>query len=207
MGKDGSLKEAIYHSIFEKIVNGEYKPNQILNEKELVLQCGCSKSPIRDALITLCNEGVLRCIPRYGYEVIRMTRDDIMQILNYRLILESGLLYSCYDRITDAQLTELANVDELCNCSVDNVWTRWSNNQSFHSLLASYSSNEYACLRLSESMQQLKRAYAQFLWNEWDSMTQPKDMRYHSQIIQQLKNHNIEKAIEYLKADLADFGM
>jgi len=207
MGKDGSLKESIYHSILEKIFNDEYKPNQILNEKELVAQFGCSKSPIRDALITLCNEGVLRCIPRYGYEVIRLTRDDIIQMLDYRLILESGLLRSCYHHISEAQLVDLAEVDELCNCSTEDVWIHWGYNQSFHTLLASYSSNEYACLRLSESMQQLKRAYAQFYWNKWDNMTQPKDMRYHSQMIENIRKRDIDQAVEYLKADLADFGM
>ena len=61
----------------EGIFSGEYKPNQILNEKELVEKYGCSKSPIRDALITLCNEGVLRNIPRYGYEVIRLTKEMV----------------------------------------------------------------------------------------------------------------------------------
>lgn len=207
MGKDGSLKETIYHSILEKIFNGEYKPNQILNEKELVARFGCSKSPIRDALITLCNEGVLRCIPRYGYEVIRLTRDDIIQILNYRLILECGLLYSSYGQINEAQLAALAEVDELCNRSAEDVWIHWGHNQSFHTLLASYSSNEYACLRLNESMQQLRRAYAQFYWDKWDNITQPKDMRYHSQIIDNIRKHDIDKAVDYLKADLADFGM
>lgn len=207
MEKDGSLKKAIYHSILEKVFNGEYKPNQIINEKELVDQFKCSKSPIRDALITLCNEGVLRCIPRYGYEVIRLTRDDVTQMLNYRLILESGLLCSCYEQISESQLADLAEVDELCNCSAEDVWIHWSYNQSFHLLLASYASNEYACLRLSEAMQQLKLAYAQFYWNKWDNMTQPKDMRYHSQIIENIRRRNIDKAVEYLKADLADFGM
>lgn len=207
MGKDGSLKEVIYHSILEKILNGEYKPNQILNEKELVARFGCSKSPIRDALITLCNEGVLRCIPRYGYEVIRLTRDDIVQVLNYRLILESGLLRSCYEQISEAQLADLTAADELCNCSAEDVWSHWEYNQSFHTLLAACSANEYACRRLGESMQQLKRAYAQFYWNTWDNMTQPKDMRYHSQVLENIRKRDIDKAVEYLKADLDDFGM
>lgn len=35
--------------------------------------------------MTLCNERVLRNMPRYGYEVTRLTMDDINEMLEFRL--------------------------------------------------------------------------------------------------------------------------
>ena len=70
-GKD-SLKDAIYNAILESIISQEYRPNQVLNEKTLVEKYGCSKSPVREALVSLCNDNVLRNIPRYGYEVVNV---------------------------------------------------------------------------------------------------------------------------------------
>ena len=90
-GKD-SLKDAIYNAILESIISQEYRPNQVLNEKTLVEKYGCSKSPVREALVSLCNDNVLRNIPRYGYEVVRLTVEDIQEMLQFRLVLEGGLL-------------------------------------------------------------------------------------------------------------------
>ena len=57
-----SLKSLVYQETLDGIISGAYKANQILNEKELVQKFGVSKSPVREALIALCNEGVLRNI-------------------------------------------------------------------------------------------------------------------------------------------------
>ena len=52
-----SLKNMVYQAILNGIFTDEYKPNQIINEQELVQKFGCSKTPIREALVTLCNRG------------------------------------------------------------------------------------------------------------------------------------------------------
>ena len=74
MSNPSSLKDTIYKAILQDILSYEYKPNDILNEKALVEKYGCSKSPVREALLELCADNILRSIPRYGYEVIRVTR-------------------------------------------------------------------------------------------------------------------------------------
>lgn len=94
-----TLKDTIYQKIMNGILSLEYKPNDILTERELIEKYGCSKSPVRDALVTLCNEHVLISHPRYGYEVVRLTQEDVKYILEYRLLLESALLGSSYARI------------------------------------------------------------------------------------------------------------
>ena len=48
-----SLKNMVYQAILNGIFTDEYKPNQIINEQELVQKFGCSKTPIREALVTL----------------------------------------------------------------------------------------------------------------------------------------------------------
>lgn len=207
MKAEKNLKSIIYQSILEGIFSDEYKPNQILNEKELVEKYGCSKSPVRDALITLCNEGILRSIPRYGYEVIRLTRETVEQVLQYRLILESGALRLSYQKITKEQIEELKRVDVLCNKSEDGIFNHWDSNEAFHLKLLSLSGNHYAVQELKRSMDLLKRAYAQFYWDKWDNALVPSDMKCHKEIIACLENKDIEGAISCLATDLQDFGI
>ena len=61
-----SIKEQIYYAILEDILHGEYRSRDVLNERSLVEKYKCSKAPVREALLLLCNDHVLRSIPRYG---------------------------------------------------------------------------------------------------------------------------------------------
>ena len=78
-----SLKNMVYQAILNGIFTDEYKPNQIINEQELVQKFGCSKTPIREALVTLCNEGILRSFPRFGYQVVSVSREEAQNILDF----------------------------------------------------------------------------------------------------------------------------
>ena len=62
MADKKSLKEQVYAAVIRDVISGEYPPNAILSEKQLIERFSVSKSPVRDALIELCNEGVLRSI-------------------------------------------------------------------------------------------------------------------------------------------------
>ncbi|MDO4267256.1 MAG: GntR family transcriptional regulator [Eubacteriales bacterium] len=203
--EQNSLKSIVYQKTLDGIIQGEYKAGQIINEQELVEKFGCSKAPVREALIALCNEGVLRSIPRYGYEVIRLTGRDVAEILRYRLILESGLLMDGFRNITEEQFQALEELDRLCNASVDDMWEHWDYNARFHLALVSCSGNTYAQNQLKKSMDILKRAYAQFYWDKWDARYNPVDMRHHQEILSCLRSGDIEGAVQALDLDFGDF--
>ena len=107
MPNEQSLKDYIYTSILQDIVNSEYTPNQIITEKEIIQKYNCSRSPVREALISLCGDNVLRNIPRCGYQVVHITLEDIEDIQRYRLVLECGMLRFFYNTITKDQVNRL----------------------------------------------------------------------------------------------------
>lgn len=45
-----TLKERVYRGIYEAVTNGEYRPNDILTENQMIEKFGVSKSPVREAL-------------------------------------------------------------------------------------------------------------------------------------------------------------
>ena len=68
-----SIKEQVEERLFEDIVCGVYPPGTVLNEGTLTKKFGVSKSPVREALVTLCRDGVLMNIPRCGYQVVPLS--------------------------------------------------------------------------------------------------------------------------------------
>ncbi len=200
-----SLKTMVYEGVLNSIIIGEYKANQILHEQELIERFQVSKSPVREALIALCNDEILKNIPRYGYEVIRLTSKEVKQILEYRFILEGGILRSNIEGVITEKLDELEALDEQCNESVEDMWLHWEYNTKFHLKLCEIAENEYMQKELMRSMDVLKRAYGQFYWDKWDGKYNPSDMKNHNQIIECIKNKDIEGALHNLRLDLDDF--
>lgn len=200
-----SLKEQVYSSILEDIISLEYRPGQILNEKQLIEKYDCSKSPVREALMALCAEGVLRSIPRYGYEVIRLTKDDIYEMIHFRCILEGGFLYEICGRITEQQIQHLEKLDEKCRAANRDVWEHWEYNTEFHMSLLGYAGNTYASEELERCMSRMKRAYAQAYWDKTDPEL-AFDTRHHAQIIAAIRKKDAEEARKLLVDDLYDFG-
>ena len=140
---------------------------------------------MREALITLCSEGVLKNLPRYGYEVVRLTEEDVRGILSFRLVLEGGFL-----RLGDfsrARLEELRRLDASCQKATDDLWRHWEANTQFHLALIACSGNQYAWQHLKSAMGILKRAYAQFYWGKWNSFSPAMDVRCHCGILDALE--------------------
>ena len=76
-----TFKARVYRGIYDAVTTGEYRPNDILTENQMIEKFGVSKSPVREALVELCKDGVLINIPRMGYQVRAVTLKEIMDIL------------------------------------------------------------------------------------------------------------------------------
>ncbi len=204
--KTKNLKEFVYNSILEDIYASVYAPGDIINEKALIEKYECSKSPVREGLLSLCADGVLKNIPRYGYEVIRLTKDDIYEMLQFRYALEGGILKERFKYITQNDYDELDKIDELCKINDTDARTHFEYNIRFHIKLVESCGNKYATDQLKKCMVRLKRAYAQFYWNPRVDIMFSMDTKHHKEILKNLKNNNIDQALFYLKEDLNDFG-
>lgn len=204
--KAKNLKEQVYQAILESIYASEYLPDQILTESELIQRFGYSKSPIREALSALCHEGILRNIPRCGYQIVALTSEDIQNIQQYRLILESGMIQAGFSHMTEDYFRKLEHLATLCSQHTDNIISHWIYNRDFHVALISAAGNAYACEQLSNSMMLLYRAYAQIHWRKTHEPFSLSDMKYHTRIIEALRKKDLDSAIAYLKKDFQDFG-
>ena len=205
MKNEISLKEAIYNAILEDVLALEYIPGQILNEKAMIDKYNRSKSPVREALQALCMDGVLRAIPRCGYEVVRLTTDDIREMLQFRLVLESGMLRARGAKLTEAQLGRLEEIDRCCTEAAADPWTHWGYNVQFHLKLISFCGNSYAVSTLERCMARLRRGYAQMYFNKPE--TEPEiDTRHHKPLLAALRAKDMDRAVEILRADLNDFA-
>ena len=87
-----SLSEKIKRDVRDKILFlREYKPGDQIKEAQLADEFGVSRAPIREALHELAIEGLVVLKPRRGMFVIKLTRQEIKEIFEIRLILEERI--------------------------------------------------------------------------------------------------------------------
>ena len=204
-----SKKKLVRDHIISSVVDGAYPPGTILSEKGLVEELSFSKSPIREALVELCNENILRSIPRFGYEVIRLTNEDVHDIRNLRLSLECGFLMRYGKDISAEKIQELYRLlDEEQNAegSYVDVLKNWEENTNFHLALFAAYRNPYAFRVLQDALNRQTRAFAQFYWDKWRQRKLVVTEGAHRDFLDALCRGELEKAAKLLEADIRDYN-
>ena len=64
-----TLVDQIHDRILEIIIQEDVSEKSVFTEGKLVQQFQVSKATVREALVRLCNENILRSIPRFGYVI------------------------------------------------------------------------------------------------------------------------------------------
>jgi DNA-binding GntR family transcriptional regulator len=72
----------------ERISSGELAPGARIVELDVARELSVSRSPIREALLRLSEEGLVKILPYRGAIVVALSRDEIKELLEFRLALE-----------------------------------------------------------------------------------------------------------------------
>ncbi|WP_143089834.1 GntR family transcriptional regulator [Tropicimonas isoalkanivorans] len=103
-----------YEVLLEKILSGELLPGSIIQERRLTEEIGVSRTPVRDALLMLENEGLLvRREPRM-LQVKHMDTREYFDNLHIRQILEPEAASLAAQRVATAEVEALeARIEAL----------------------------------------------------------------------------------------------
>lgn len=93
-----SLCDKVYEYLRDQIMTGQLTPNTKLPENELASVLQVSRAPIREALNLLVNDGFVVRVPRHGAIVAPVTRKEIDENWELRILLEPFATRSAYRR-------------------------------------------------------------------------------------------------------------
>ena len=85
-----SLAERVASTLREMFLNGDLKPGQRLIETEIAEQLQVSRGPVRDALKTLQEEGIVHIEPRKGTFMVKLCYEDLNDIYLLRGAIEGS---------------------------------------------------------------------------------------------------------------------
>lgn len=101
------LRDVVFNTLREAILRGELVPGERLMELQLAAKLGVSRTPIREAIRMLEQEGLAITIPRKGAIVAGMTEKDMQDVLEIREALEELSVQVACDKITAEEIEQL----------------------------------------------------------------------------------------------------
>jgi DNA-binding GntR family transcriptional regulator len=191
------LKNKVYEGLKQAILSmnvyaqaGETR----LDERQLSEDFGVSRTPVREAITRLEQEGFVKVIPRRGAFVVRKTKKEILEMITVWAALESMAARLITERASDAEIATLrrmfatfdndrvrAQIDEYSETNID-----------FHQAILSMSK----CDLLNQMAENL---FAHMRWIRMRTIAE--DDRASRSIIDHM---NIIVALEQRDADLAE---
>jgi DNA-binding GntR family transcriptional regulator len=187
------LREIVFESLREAIINGILEPGERLMEIQLAEEMGVSRTPVREAIRKLELEGFVVMIPRKGAYVAGISMKDIADVFEIRAALESLAAGLAAERITEEELeqlertlvrnsevTEINNLDALVDIDTD-----------FHDVLYKASRN----VRLVQIISNLREQIQRFRKASLSHPGRMKDaLEEHKKMVEAISERNVELA-------------
>jgi GntR family transcriptional regulator, rspAB operon transcriptional repressor len=155
---EASQVERAYLSIKAGIIDGRYRPGDPLSEPSLAAAHGMSRTPIREGLARLWQQGYLDRLPGRGYFVARVTVQSIHETFEVRRLLEGAAAARAAERATPeavARLRAAALVPPTPNYRESEAA-----NVRFHLEIAALAGNSLAAELIARCLEQVDRFMA-----------------------------------------------
>jgi DNA-binding GntR family transcriptional regulator len=100
-------KSAIAEGIRARIRSGQLALGARISDKQVAVEFGVSRTPVREALVQLQSEGLVVMQPQSGTFVIDLAADDVRQICATRSVLEVGALRLGGEKVPTEKLAQM----------------------------------------------------------------------------------------------------
>jgi len=111
MERPATIKTQVYNTLRAQLLHNEHRPNKRLVEKEITDQLGVSRTPVREALAWLANDGLL-VATKHGYKVPEFTWEDVLNVFEVRTLLEPVAARQAAENRSDVGLVEMQRAIE-----------------------------------------------------------------------------------------------
>jgi DNA-binding GntR family transcriptional regulator len=125
------------------VITGELQPGTLHSVHALAAQLGVSRTPVREALIKLAQQGMVRFERNRGVRILQTSLHDLEEVFALRLLLEVPATRRAVGQLTAASRRELRTVFAAMEkaASADDEYRMWMHDRRFHRVLLEASGN------------------------------------------------------------------
>jgi DNA-binding GntR family transcriptional regulator len=105
-----SRSEEAYRQLKQAIRKGTLAPGTRLREAEIAARLGISRTPAREAIRRLENEGLIAFLPRHGAVIAKLDHQETMELYDLRAMLEGSAAGFAARHASAAEIEELEDL-------------------------------------------------------------------------------------------------
>ena len=205
-----TIRDQVYQLLKTEICEGVFEPGYWLQEKELAQRLRVSRSPVREALLQLSRDGLVKNIPNRGVFVREFSIQDIEDVFDLRIMMESFAILHTGPELGEAakeRLLELLRAIERPHGEGDRK-AYIAADILFHHSLIELCGNEFLVKAYGDIYSMIKQFC---IYSLIDLARFNNSMSEHRQIVHALVTGRIEEAekhnrlhLELTKAKLAE---
>lgn len=150
------LYEEVAAHLRQRILARQLEPGAWIDEQQLSLELGTSRTPMREALKVLAAEGLVTMRPRRGAYVTEANPRDVREAYELLALLESDAAARVAEQASDAQIEELRHLHarlEQCSTVADEFFAA---NERFHLRILEIEGNRWR-LQFATELRQLMK--------------------------------------------------
>ena len=187
------LRDVVFNTLRQAILKGELKPGERLMEIALAERLGVSRTPIREAMRKLEQEGLVVMIPRRGAQVANITEKDLNDVLEVRITLENMAIEKACANMTDADIRKLEQAAEVFQTSTAEGDLVKMAEANFHEVIYEAADNKRLMQVLNNLREQIYRYRVEYLKED---ESRNRLVKEHEKITRAIKERDVKAAQE-----------
>jgi DNA-binding GntR family transcriptional regulator len=191
----GVESDRVYGLLRNALVQCEFRPGDFFSEVQLARQCKTSRTPIREACNRLSQEGWISRIPHRGYVVPPISIREIVEVYEYRKLLECHTAMKTARTADQEQLNRLRRMVKVEKNRSARMRDILVANNAFHLALGEIAGNQRVLHQLKLTLEYVHRL---------DILSTQKDAKWvpHGEIVAALEAHNSGQAAKAMAAHI-----
>lgn len=200
-----TLSDYVADRLRQAILANQFEPKQRLVEQDIAERLQTSRGPVRDALKTLENEGLVVRQSHRGAFVAQLTPQDVIEIYSVREALETLAIKFAIQNASDEQIDQLdklvRQMEHLAKRDYSQVEAT-DLDLEFHHLLCQISGHKRVLIAWEALSTQIRLLLLRHrLWNPDDF--RERAVLWHARIVKAMRQRDSDKAVEELRKHMA----
>lgn len=138
-----SSGEAVYDSLIEALRSGDFAPGDRLREEDVAQRLNLSRTPVREALRRLENNGIVEHRPRIGAVIRKLSQTEVVELYEMRIVLERTAARMAAQHGSEAEFDALDDMNARILDAQNTPTLGAAINQDFHEALYRAARNRF----------------------------------------------------------------
>jgi DNA-binding GntR family transcriptional regulator len=191
------LRVQVYDYLQEQMRLGVLEPGASISVNRMIEEIGVSRTPLREALLLLQEQGFVSIQPQRGVKINVLTMDDVKDIYEILGGIESRVILSVFDKIGNREISQMNRINLKIETALNDhdIIKHNQANIQFHDVFLNLSENH----RLLRYVKTLKMQLYDFPRRDYGQQWNSKNLREHKEFVQLIEAAKPIDAADFMR--------